>query len=408
MDLWFSDSRAARLFRQHTRSVNNAISLSSFLVNERRFERGTSSVVILGKLTQLIGSLQPEGGMRPHFSQLYCSDPATEATHREGNFYLPNSLSQCDGALLTKVMWKVTIHLSSVHHTCQVVGLVKKHNPLVADFVMACEQWTAEGVQDGRLVISAKERPAGEHERRYNLQVLYFPDPNKTLSQVCPNEVSMLATEGTHHKLILKQRGNGLQEVSDLNLMSSPLHFTLAFPHGTPGWHPDLRQSRPDGGDDERRITPMKFFAYHLNVRDRDQDYLMQMGRLFQELVIFGRIAIDNSRLMYHLTHQKEMRADTYQNLREVVAAQAGTQKVGKKVVLGPSFEGGKRKWNLRYQNGMAIVRKFLKPDLFITFTFNPDCPELRAELRGGQSPQVRHCGSFDTNLSLLYRIDQT
>ena len=50
-----------------------------------------------------------------------------------------------------------------------------------------------------------------------------------------------MATDGGGHKLVLKQRATGLQEVSDLNLMALPLHFTLALPFGTAGWHPDLR-----------------------------------------------------------------------------------------------------------------------------------------------------------------------
>ena len=190
----------------------------------------------------------------------------------------------------------------------QIVEVLKRDNPLVRDFVMACEQWSEEGVQDGRLIISAKERPVGEHERRYNLQVgfLYHLSARvvPTFPQVCPNEVSMLTTEGAHHQLVLKQRGSGLIEVTDLNPASTPLHFTLAFPHGSPGWHPSLRQVRPDGEEDERRVTPMKFFAFHLNVRDKQRDYLFQMGRLFQELIISYRIAMDNSRLMWQLTHQ--------------------------------------------------------------------------------------------------------
>ena len=50
----------------------------------------------------------------------------------------------------------------------------------------------------------------------------------------------MMATDGGGHKLMVMQRATGLQEVSDLNLMAMPLHFTLALPFGTAGWHPDL------------------------------------------------------------------------------------------------------------------------------------------------------------------------
>ena len=38
----------------------------------------------------------------------------------------------------------------------------------------------------------------------------------------------------------------------------------------------------------------------------------------------------------------------------------------------------------------MAVVAKLGKPDLFVTFTCNPDWPEIRAELLGRQSPADR------------------
>ena len=74
----------------------------------------------------------------------------------------------------------------------------------------------------------------------------------------------------------------------------------------------------------------MKYFAFILNVRNRDVDYLFRMGRLFQEFAIFGRMIIDNSRLMYQLTHQKELRAETYRSLREEVARR-GVEAMGVK-----------------------------------------------------------------------------
>ena len=48
-----------------------------------------------------------------------------------------------------------------------------------------------------------------------------------------------MATDGGGHKLVVMQRSTGLQEVSDLNLTAMPLHFTLALPFGTAGWHCD-------------------------------------------------------------------------------------------------------------------------------------------------------------------------
>ena len=79
MNLWYDNTQEARLFRQHSRSVNNASCLSSIVVNERNHEAGISSVVMMGKLTQLVGSLEPENREQAKFSQLYVVDPLAGA-----------------------------------------------------------------------------------------------------------------------------------------------------------------------------------------------------------------------------------------------------------------------------------------------------------------------------------------
>jgi hypothetical protein len=45
---------------------------------------------------------------------------------------------------------------------------------------------------------------------------------------------------------------------------------------------------------------------------------------------------------------------------------------------LPSSFTGGPRQMHKLYQDGMAIVRVFGKPDLFITITCNPKWPEIQ------------------------------
>ncbi len=43
-----------------------------------------------------------------------------------------------------------------------------------------------------------------------------------------------------------------------------------------------------------------------------------------------------------------------------------------------------------RYQDAMAIVREYGKPDLFVTFTCNPNWPEIVEELIPGQKAEDR------------------
>ena len=59
-------------------------------------------------------------------------------------------------------------------------------------------------------------------------------------------------------------------------------------------------------------------------------------------------------------------------------------------IVLPSTFTGGERYYRQRFQDSLAIVRKVGKPDFFITFTCNPDWPEILAELAPGQKPTDR------------------
>ena len=59
---------------------------------------------------------------------------------------------------------------------------------------------------------------------------------------------------------------------------------------------------------------------------------------------------------------------------------------VGRRIILPSSFTGGPRQMYQLYQDAMAIVSHFGKPDLFITFTCNPKWPEITQELLPNQN----------------------
>ena len=177
-----------------------------------------------------------------------------------------------------------------------------------------------------------------------------------------------------------------------------PLHFTLLFVNGTPGWDQNLQQA-----DSTRRVTPRQFFVYHLNIRHTRSDYLFQAGRLFQEWILNAWITCENQRLAYQRGNQKTLRADTYKNLRQAVTERQQQQRAPAdslynnehenapgRVILASSFQGSPRWFNAKFQDSMAVVRDMHKPDLFLTMTCNPKWPEINAGLRPGQTPQDR------------------
>jgi hypothetical protein len=63
---------------------------------------------------------------------------------------------------------------------------------------------------------------------------------------------------------------------------------------------------------------------------------------------------------------------------------------IEQKMILPSSFQGGERAMGQLYQDAMASVRKFGKPDLFVMFTYNPQWKEITDVLFLGQTAKDR------------------
>jgi len=64
--------------------------------------------------------------------------------------------------------------------------------------------------------------------------------------------------------------------------------------------------------------------------------------------------------------------------------------RIGKMIILPSTFIGSPRNMLQNYQDSMAIVSKFGKPDLFITMTCNPKWREIEENLLHGQQASDR------------------
>ena len=158
--LWHEDTPEGRLFRQHARSINNAVCLTSIKGKQKTFGGGFApNVVYEGKVNYLVGPLQAMDGEKPCFAQLYVHDPSLETGLRLSGMSIPAGTSERQKKILQQVLVKVQDDLH-------------KFNPFVRDFKQIAEIDDAE-LGQGKIIISAKARPTGEHERRYNQQVIY-------------------------------------------------------------------------------------------------------------------------------------------------------------------------------------------------------------------------------------------
>jgi hypothetical protein len=138
-------------------------------------------------------------------------------------------------------------------------------------------------------------------------------------------------------------------------------------------------------------VTMREYYCYKFHVRPNIFNPVLYDGRLFQQFAVDTYIKIESSRLDYIWNHQKEIRADLYQGLLDSI--QTGEDRgdaVGKRTILSSSFIGGPRDKMRRYLDAMALVRKYGKPDIFLTMTCNPNWEEIKNELEFGQTPQDR------------------
>jgi hypothetical protein len=112
---------------------------------------------------------------------------------------------------------------------------------------------------------------------------------------------------------------------------------------------------------------------------------------LFQQFAVDTYVKIESSRLDFIRNNQDTVRADLYQGL--VDSYRTGVEEaneVGKRAVLSPTFIGGPRDMRRQYMDAMALVRKYGKPDIFLTMTCNPNWDDIKNELYPGQCAQYR------------------
>ena len=131
--LWTSGDQLERIFREHARGLNTAISLASMMTRDVRPVNGgyAPSVVIQGRLYNHLGPLQAGNGYQPSFAQLYvndpaCADPSAVAAMRLSHVPLPRGTSAA-----------VQQRLLSLLEQLQV--LLREVKPYVQNFILASE-----------------------------------------------------------------------------------------------------------------------------------------------------------------------------------------------------------------------------------------------------------------------------
>jgi len=135
-------------------------------------------------------------------------------------------------------------------------------------------------------------------------------------------------------------------------------------------------------------LTLLQFYALRRACRAQFNP-IFYGGKLFQQYVVDAYVRTEAARLDFVRRNQNNLRVDLYQGLIDHIQTQSD-QHAGKIVILPSSFQGSPRALQQNFQDAMAIVGKFGKPDIFLTFTCNPKHPDIVANLPAGQKIEHR------------------
>ncbi|KAG2217967.1 hypothetical protein INT45_001401 [Circinella minor] len=186
--------------------------------------------------------------------------------------------------------------------------------------------------------------------------------------------------ESLPHEIVIRDRQSGLYTISSLHPSYIPLHYVLMFPFGDDEWSPGMQCQSAD--NQTNSITLLKYCSYMLMIRNGGRTtYHHHFRRLFQQFVVDNYACIEFSRLQYITNNQNDLCADLYNGIGDNV----DPRQIGRSIILPSSFTGGPRCMKQMLQDGLAIIRQRGNPTLFITFTCNPQWPEIQSELLPGQ-----------------------
>jgi hypothetical protein len=132
-----------------------------------------------------------------------------------------------------------------------------------------------------------------------------------------------------------------------------------------------------------KKIIAREWACYHMQDRNPTSHALFVYGkRLYQEWVVDQYNKVESQRLFYIRNNH----AAIYGGVANAIANNdANINNLGRLIVLPSSFIGGHRHMAQLYQDSMAIVRQYGKPDLFITMTCNPKWEEIISALKPGE-----------------------
>ncbi|XP_022023763.1 uncharacterized protein LOC110924026 [Helianthus annuus] len=363
-DLYVGVSAKSKFFLKNIRRYNSMFSFTSMGGRiDKTINRGNAPYVfrLSGQNYHTIGSLLPEDGNEPKFSQLYTYDTDNEIFNRQNAVGGSNtSFTITESAFDVQIIEELTLMLDT-------------NNALVKIYRQARNCLNENPYIDLKLCLIGKRSKDG---RTYNL-----PEASEVAALV----IGDLTQAIENRDIVVKRRSGRIERISELHPSYLSLQYPLLFPYGEDMYRVDIlhRGLNPDTNSKRPMCTMREFFAYRLQDRVDKFSLIHNAKRLFQQFVVDAYTMIESERLFYIRRQQTHLRSETVQNIQN--ASNAGKKdmsKIGTRIFIPSSFTGGSRYMMQNYLDAMSLCKWFGYPDFFITITCNPKWPEVQRFLK--------------------------
>ncbi|KAI3776977.1 hypothetical protein L1987_46770 [Smallanthus sonchifolius] len=351
------DSKGKHFFK-NIRRYNSMFSFTSMGGKvDSSINRGKAPYVFRlgGENYHTIGSLLPNDGSKPKFSQLYIYDTENEVLNRQAALGQSNNLSTS------------TFETLDIQIIQDLKVMLDSHNQLVKSYRMVRDCFQINPDANLKLRLIAKRQQDG---RTYNLP---------TASEVAALIVGDIDNSFEPRDIIVMTKSGSLQCISELHPSYLALQYPLLFPYGDDGYRTDIPHRSVLSTIAKRRTCTMcEFFSYRIQDRMSNFSLILNARRLFQQFLVDAYTMIESERLFFIRNEQKKLRCESYEKLRSVKnQGNKDMTTIGQRVILPSSFTGGACYMLQNYLDAMSLCKWYGYPDFFITITCNPKWPEV-------------------------------
>ncbi|UYV61785.1 hypothetical protein LAZ67_1006539 [Cordylochernes scorpioides] len=347
----------SKSFLLHIRRYNSIFQMTSFGARQVVEQGYMPTFKVQGQVYHVIGSLLPEPDSEHKFLQIYFIDN-----------YESQVTARCN----------ITANLNrDLVRSLQ--DLLHAHNHYIQSFKAALET-LPQNHADYRVIIHSDKLPPEEHERRYNAPTT--------------NEVALLMVgqEFGPRDIVLHCRNNLTQRISEIHQAYDPLQYPLIFCRGEVGYSVSLPQVNPSTREImQKTVSCMNFYAYRMMARAGEFNSLLRYGMITNQFWVDMYAKVESERLSFIRRNQKKLRTENYIHLQDALRADENLANIGQIVILPSSFTGGPCYLHERTQDAMTYVRSYGRPQLFITFTCNPQWKEIQMHLFSNNSAKDRY-----------------